>query len=203
MIEIKKNDKYPVYDDFFKELRTKYYDNQYEKLPDKDRIIDTSQRDGMIRPNEIQQLESWSYPIIPGESLPRGKNNGDGKIDIGETLGSIMKAYEIIEPQYSIDSFDPKTQELIRSLTGAKLNHDQPQGSSIRLFNPDNYCESGPMFTTLIDHAPTAFKIPLKLYRSLIRIASGKIDDLFGISIGDMFEEPDYNADESSHQYRK
>ena len=203
MIEINKYNKYPVDDDFFKELRTNYYGNKYEKLPDQDRINDTSQRDGMIRPNKIQQLESWSYPIIPGESLPRGKNNGDGKIDIGETLGSIMKAYEIIEPQYSIKHFDPKTQELIRSLTGAKLNHDQPQASSIRLFNPDNYCESGPMFTTLIDQAPMVFKIPLKLYISLIRIARGKIDDLFSISIGNMFEELDYKEDESSHQYRK
>lgn len=203
MIEINKYDKYSVDDDFLEELRTKYYGNKYEELPDQDRIIDTSQRDGMIRPNEINQLELRSYPIIPGKFLPRGKNNGDGKIDIGETLGSIVEAYEIIEPHYSIDSFDPKTQELIRSLTGAKLNHDQPQGSSIRLFNPDNYCESGPMFTTLIDQAPMAFKIPLKLYRSLIRIARGKIDDLFSISIGNMFKEPDYKADESSHQYRK
>lgn len=221
MIEINKYDKYPVDDDFFKELRTNYYDNKHKELPDQDGIIDTSQRDGMIRPNEIKQLESRSYQINPGEFLPRetgyngnlevsgasifnrGKNNGDGKIDIGETLGSIMKAYEIIEPQYNIDSFDPKTQELIRSLTVAKLNHDQPQGSSIRLFNPDNYCESGPMFTTLIDHAPMAFKIPLKLYISLIGIARGKIDDLFSISIGNMFKEPDYKADESSHQYRK
>ena len=204
MIEIKKNDNYPVDDDFFKELRTKYYDNIHEELPDQDRIIDTSQRDGMIRPNEIKQPESRSYPFIPGEFLPIGKNNSDGKIDyIGASLGSIMKASEIIEPQYSIKHFEPETQELIRSLTGAKLNHDQPQGSSIRLFNPDDYCESGPMFTTLIDQAPTAFKIPLKLYRSLIRIARGKIDNLFSISIGNMFEEPDYKADGSSHQYRK
>ena len=31
MIEIKKNDNYPVDDDFFKELRTKYYDNIHEE----------------------------------------------------------------------------------------------------------------------------------------------------------------------------
>lgn len=202
MIEINKSDKYPVDDDFLEELRTKYDDNKYKKLPDQDGIIDTSQRDGMIRPNEIKKPGLRPYSIIPREFLPRGRNYCDGKIDKGASLGSIMEAYEIVEPHYSIDSFDPKTQELIRSLTGAKLNHDQPQGSSIRLFNPYNYCESGPMFTTLIDHAPTAFKIPFKLYISLIRIR-GKIDDLFSISIGNMFEEPDYKADESSHQYRK
>lgn len=203
MIEINKSDKYPVDNDFFKELRTKYDDKKPIKLPDQNGIIDTSQRDGMIRPNEIKKPGLRPYSIIPGEFLPRERNYCDGKIDIGETLGSIMEAYEIIEPQYSIDSFDSKTQKLIRSLTGTKIKHDQPQGSSIRLFNTDNYCESGPMFTTLIDHAPMAFKIPLKLYISLIRIARGKIDDLFSISIGDMFEEPNYKADESSHQYRK
>lgn len=202
MIGINKSDKYPVDDDFFEELRTKYYDNKPIKLPDQDGIIDTSQRDGMIRPNEIKKPGLRPYSIIPGEFLPRGRNYCDGKIDIGETLGSIMEEYETIEPQYNIDSFDPKTQKLIRSLTGTKIKHDQPQASSIRLFNTDNYCESGPMFTTLIDQAPMAFKIPLKLYISLIRIRD-KIDDLFSISIGDMFEEPDYKADESSHQYRK
>ena len=63
MIEINKYNKYPVDDDFFKELRTNYYGNKYEKLPDQDRINDSFSRN-----------ESGKNPNISSGQSVRGSS---------------------------------------------------------------------------------------------------------------------------------